>query len=120
MFSFCVLDTYMVWNSVFSSALCNTQTWVSTSRHTYVCLHNTACLIICTVHQPAQPCTVARLSTTIFVGPLCRWQRLERQNAVRLYRTYRTGELPDIQISLRELLDPLSALCMRARRVDRG
>ncbi len=35
-----------------------------------------------------------------------------RENKVRLYRHYRTGELPDIEISRSALVYPLQALCL--------
>jgi len=39
-------------------------------------------------------------------------QKLKRHTKLNLYRTYRTGELPDIQIALKELVIPLQALCL--------
>jgi hypothetical protein len=38
----------------------------------------------------------------------------ERRSHVQMFRKYRKGELPDIQITRKDLLDPLQALCERS------
>ncbi|EFC47806.1 DNA dependent protein kinase catalytic subunit [Naegleria gruberi] len=39
-------------------------------------------------------------------------QKIAKKNRITMYRKYRTGELPDIQISLKEIITPLQALCI--------
>ncbi|KAL9649605.1 hypothetical protein ABK040_003282 [Willaertia magna] len=38
--------------------------------------------------------------------------KIARKNRITMYRKYRTGELPDIQIAIREVITPLQALCL--------
>lgn len=46
-------------------------------------------------------------------------QAARQRNTVTLMRTYRTGELPDIKISMAELLQPLGLLVPRDAVVAR-
>ncbi|KAG2383045.1 hypothetical protein C9374_005012 [Naegleria lovaniensis] len=39
-------------------------------------------------------------------------QKIAKKNKITMYRKYRTGELPDIQIALKEIITPLQALCL--------
>lgn len=39
-------------------------------------------------------------------------ERTERQHRVQVFRTYREGEVPDIQVSLQALIVPLQAVCL--------
>eukprot|EP00727_Mastigamoeba_balamuthi_P006748 m51a1_g2694 DNA-dependent protein kinase catalytic subunit (2648) ;mRNA; r:766654-782327 len=47
-------------------------------------------------------------------------QATQRAAAVTLFRKYRTGELPDIQIKLRDIMEPLSALSQRDSNIARS
>jgi DNA-dependent protein kinase catalytic subunit len=46
--------------------------------------------------------------------------KIQRKNKVTMYRKYRTGELPDIQIAIKELVLPLQALCLNDLTVSKS
>jgi DNA-dependent protein kinase catalytic subunit len=46
-------------------------------------------------------------------------QAIARAAAVVVLRSYRVGELPDIQIKRRDVIEPLAALAQRDQRIAR-
>ncbi|XP_008199943.2 DNA-dependent protein kinase catalytic subunit [Tribolium castaneum] len=43
----------------------------------------------------------------------------ERENKVTIYRSYRKGDLPDVQITLQAVLEPLQILALRDREISK-
>ncbi|XP_044259527.1 DNA-dependent protein kinase catalytic subunit-like [Tribolium madens] len=43
----------------------------------------------------------------------------ERENKVTIYRSYRKGDLPDVQITLQAVLEPLQVLALRDREISK-
>lgn len=66
-----------------------------------------------TIQRPAK--TVVKRTVRFAEGTkfLAEWEQARKKNRPMLYRTYKAMELPDIQVTLADVLRPISALALR-------